>query len=370
MDKNKKMKKKIIKILMFIVYIIMGFGFGYLLGSLEIEGLLATMFASIVLLFLSIYITIIIHEGGHLIFGLLSGYKFVSFRIGQLNLIKNQDGYKLKRYGIAGTGGQCLLMPPEVDEGFNYPFILYNLGGGLLNLITAVAFLLLSFVVDNNIISVFLKILALVGLVLGLTNLIPMELAISNDGDNIRSLKKDENARRALWIQLALNAKLTNKARLRDIDEEWFYVPEGADLNNNLVNALIVNKASYYLDKGDIEKTKEQIDYILSGKIQIMDIFKYETLSTKMLLACMEEDHDLANSIYTKDLKKYIDQAKKYSPDKRVLLYAYNLLIKGNIEDAEVELSKLDKLAKSYPYEGESLSNLELVKKIDNIYKQ
>ena len=36
---------------------------------------------TILMLYAAILIQIIIHEGGHLVFGLLSGYKFSSFRI-------------------------------------------------------------------------------------------------------------------------------------------------------------------------------------------------------------------------------------------------------------------------------------------------
>ena len=64
---------------------------------------------------ISIYIHIIIHEGGHLLFGIISGYKFVSFRIASLTLVK-EDKFKFKRYSIPGTAGQCLMDPPEYNE--------------------------------------------------------------------------------------------------------------------------------------------------------------------------------------------------------------------------------------------------------------
>lgn len=62
-----------------------------------------------------IFIQIIIHEAGHLVFGLLSGYEFVSFRIGSITLAKYDNKYCFKRFHIAGTGGQCLMMPMVED---------------------------------------------------------------------------------------------------------------------------------------------------------------------------------------------------------------------------------------------------------------
>jgi len=44
-------------------------------------------------LVLGIFLQIIVHELGHLICGLLSGYKFVSFRIGSRMLIKIRGKY-------------------------------------------------------------------------------------------------------------------------------------------------------------------------------------------------------------------------------------------------------------------------------------
>ena len=85
-------------------------------------------------LILSFYLHIILHEGGHLVAGLASGYKFVSFRIGSVLWIKIQGKIRRKRLSLPGTGGQCLLDPPAMDGG-RFPAVLYNLGGGLANLI-------------------------------------------------------------------------------------------------------------------------------------------------------------------------------------------------------------------------------------------
>lgn len=79
-------------------------------------------------MYLAIILQIIIHEAGHLIGGILTGYKFSSFRIFNFMFIKENDKLKLKKLSLAGTGGQCLMSPPEFIEG-KVPYILYNLGG-------------------------------------------------------------------------------------------------------------------------------------------------------------------------------------------------------------------------------------------------
>ena len=107
----------------------------FVLRNVEEDGSILMMFIfALAIAFVSLYIHLILHEAGHLIFGLLSGYDFVSFRIGSLILVKEEGRYKFKRYSLAGTGGQCLMSPPDYNDG-NYPYVLYNLGGIIVNMI-------------------------------------------------------------------------------------------------------------------------------------------------------------------------------------------------------------------------------------------
>jgi len=98
--------------------------------------------AEIIIMYAAMLAQIIIHEAGHLVFGLFGGYRFRSFRVGSFMLIREGDKLKLRRMSLAGTAGQCLMTPPAYTE--NFPVTLYNLGGSLMNLITAVIFALLA----------------------------------------------------------------------------------------------------------------------------------------------------------------------------------------------------------------------------------
>lgn len=69
---------------------------------------------SIVAAVVAYFICVIVHEAGHLVCGLLTGYGFVSFRIFSFTFIREAGRLRVKRFAIAGTGGQCLLSPPEV----------------------------------------------------------------------------------------------------------------------------------------------------------------------------------------------------------------------------------------------------------------
>ena len=90
---------------------------------------------------------IIIHEGGHLVAGLLTGYRFVSFRIFSLTLIRKDGRYQWRNFSLGGTGGQCLMAPPlrpleEIDTRW------YNLGGVLANIVVSTLALVLMLCFD------------------------------------------------------------------------------------------------------------------------------------------------------------------------------------------------------------------------------
>lgn len=65
------------------------------MGNVQLSRLLLSCILSLVCLILAVFVQIILHEGGHLIFGLATGYRFVSFRVGSLTLIKEGGKFRL-----------------------------------------------------------------------------------------------------------------------------------------------------------------------------------------------------------------------------------------------------------------------------------
>ena len=143
-------------------------------GMLETVGV--SLLAILILLF-SIFLQVLLHEGGHLVCGLATGYRFVSFRIFNLTFIRKDGKLCIKRFSLAGTGGQCLLTPPERPLE-DIPTTLYNLGGVLANLLTAILAFLPLLTVDGlpYLLKFFLLMLSLIGILLAGMNGIPMKM--------------------------------------------------------------------------------------------------------------------------------------------------------------------------------------------------
>ncbi|MDE6367400.1 MAG: hypothetical protein K2L33_07440, partial [Muribaculaceae bacterium] len=111
-----------------------------MLSSLVDIRLLAAIVVAVVAGVVSFAISVPLHEAGHLLCGLLTGYKFVSFRIFNFTFIRTEGRLKVKRYAVAGTAGQCLLLPPDKSPE-QVPTGWYNIGGVLANML-AVAVML------------------------------------------------------------------------------------------------------------------------------------------------------------------------------------------------------------------------------------
>ena len=87
------------------VNIILGIAYGIFLGIMVINAItslsntqkillfsykLLFLILILIMFFLSNYLCAIIHESGHLIFGLISGFRFISFRIGSTIFLKEK----------------------------------------------------------------------------------------------------------------------------------------------------------------------------------------------------------------------------------------------------------------------------------------
>ena len=139
------MKKKIINGLLQILGImIVGGIIGYAVGKIAGDTLSKVDKPNIILFLITGVIAfvfhIIVHEAGHLFFGLLSGYKFISFRVFDFKIMKDENGkFKIRYERLAGTGGQCLMRAPEYIEG-KFKYKLYLLGGVMFNIVFSIIF--------------------------------------------------------------------------------------------------------------------------------------------------------------------------------------------------------------------------------------
>ena len=317
-------------------------------GMLETVGV--SLLAILILLF-SIFLQVLLHEGGHLVCGLATGYRFVSFRIFNLTFIRKDGKLCIKRFSLAGTGGQCLLTPPERPLE-DIPTTLYNLGGVLANLLTAILAFLPLLTVDGlpYLLKFFLLMLSLIGILLAGMNGIPMKMGgIGNDADNMCLLLKDSKSKQALVTQLRINALVQEGMRPKDMPAEWFSQTE--DINYK--DALQVTIAAY-----------NAFEKIMSHRHEVIGLLIKETACELLFTALVTKRTARAEELYTDELDTYIRQYKDVTSSKQRLLCALALYRDKDTAKAKEIYEATCQRKNKYLMQGEVSSDIALMKSI------
>lgn len=311
---------------------------------------------------LAFLVQIVLHEGGHLIFGLLSGYRFVSFNVMGIIWQKDENGrLRVGQMQIAGAGGQCLMAPPAYNGG-DFPFMLYNLGGVLVKLITAVIFALLAWVIPVAWVRILLMLLAIVGVVFAITNGLPIPVAaIQNDSKNLICIRRDMNARRAFWVQMSIAAELARGTRIKDMPADWFApMPEEA-MDNPIVSSVAVLNTSRLMDQLDFAGAEAEILRLMAREKGVMGLYRM-TMSCDGAICELVAGRpgSLTEALSAKENQQLM-KAMTTHPAILRTQYALALLRDKDAAKAEKLLAEFEKAAKKHPHPQEIVGERELI---------
>ena len=369
--KGKKKKLQWQQYIGIIIFMFVGAACGYLitmyvdLNDVEGQTLSKNLFSMgllFVFMYVGIFLQIIIHEGGHWFFGKMSGYKFSSFRIGSFMWVKENDKLRFHRFNIAGTGGQCLMEPPELKDG-KIPVILYNLGGSLMNVIASVGFLILHYVfLPAAYVPIILLMFSIIGFGIALMNGIPMRMGmVDNDGYNAWVLSHNKDAMRAFWIQMKANEQISKGIRLKDMPKEWFDLSDDESMKNSMVATIRVFACNRLMDEHRFEEADQQIKHLLQIESGIVGVHQNLLICDQIYCELIGENRpNRIRAKLTKGQKKFM-KAMKTFPSVLRTEYAYALLGEKDIDKAQKIKEQFEKCAKTYPYPSDIESEHELM---------
>lgn len=309
------------------------------------------------------YLNVIIHETGHLIGGLLSGYRFSSFRFGSIMWIKDNGKLRLRRMSLAGTGGQCLMKPPELKDGM-MPVALYNLGGIAANLLSAVVFFTI------HIITLSIPVIRTVyvfGFIIGIftagLNGIPMKLnGIANDGYNVLIFKREPDSVQSFWYQMKINEAISNGVRAKDMPSEWFTVPSDDKLKNHIHATIAVFACNRLMDEHRFTEADELMARLLCMDTGILDLYRHGMICDRIYCELIgAKRKDILDRLYTKEIKNFM-KTMKNNPSVLRTEYAYAMIAENNPEKAYKISLEFDKYTAKYPYRGEAEAEYELMR--------
>ncbi|MDY3023703.1 MAG: M50 family metallopeptidase [Streptococcus hyovaginalis] len=359
------MKKKIITIIQSIIYLLPFMYIGIYIGSKagDLSPLYLILFLGISILLL--FVTIIIHEAGHLLFGLWSGYQFSSFRVANLMWYKVGDKVKLTRFSIPGTGGQCIMLPPMEKE--TIPYFCYNAGGGILNVLVAGISWLVGVIWSDF--TFYTNIFAMFNALTGIANLIPMNGLVPNDGYNIFALYRSPKARKAFALGLWITGKQLLGTRIKDIDDSYFMELSEEDYSNPITVNAAIHGISRLLDRGDYGLACHEIEKLLSKPAAKLPEIYRQLLTLELLyFDLIKSDFTRLEENYDKAIQSTVKAMVKSTPSASRFLYAYEKFYEQNLESSKKWQDTFEKVCQTYPYAGDTEMERELMElAINNI---
>jgi len=316
---------------------------------------------------LALFVNTVLHEAGHMIGGLATGYRFMSFRIFTSSLVKTEKGYQWKKFNIPGTLGQCLMIPPTDTECEKIPYFWYNVSGVLANLVILVLTGLPLLLCDLPTVPFSICLMmTIVAAWMFVFNTIPMTPGgMPNDGKNILTLWQYPEQRTLFSNMLNAAAAQNDGMRLTEAPKEWF---ESSPLNDEWT---VMELAARNLSMGQLI---DQLDFgqaILVGE-EIMAIgnnlpiiYRMETASDLIYLYLAQEGPcERVTELFDKRTRRYIEGSAKYSAMKRVTLFAIELIVKERRDEAMKHYDAVKDHIDSFAAPGEARTALAVM---DNI---
>ncbi len=325
----------------------------------------ADYFSSFILWYISLFIisifmfiiSMIIHELGHMTFGILTGYKFLSIRFGSYMFVREENGIKLKRFSLAGTGGQCLMEPPELINN-QIPFVLYNMGGCIMNLIVCIPALIVIIINQLWLIDYIMSLFIGLNIISALMNGIPLKTReISNDGYNTLMLSKDKECIISFYKQMKIAALNHKNIRLKDMDESLFVY---SSLDNPLLQVVAIFKANRLLDMHQYDECRQLIEYLLSHCPNMIGVYKHLLINDLIYLLVIHNEDP--SSLLTQD---HIAMRKALKNMLSIIRtdYIYHKYYTKDLETMNKTYKLFNKICETYPYESEKESEKELMGK-------
>lgn len=325
--------------------------------------LIVRMLGVVVVMFASYLLHIILHEFGHLVGGTLSGYSLISFRVFNIIMVKEKNKMKIKKYAVADTAGECVMMPPEIKKG-KYPYVLFRVSGIAMNLFTAIIAIILLVVVNpigKYPWNMWCVIYAVVGIITSLYNGIPVIIdGIPNDGYVMLHMLESKEARLAVHSQLLIYAFLSKGGSYSDVPYEQFCFNSTGEIRNFLVIKVKMLEYKWHLEHLDFVQAAKCLEATNQFFNSLPRSQQYEINSEKMFIEILcEKDEDIISKLYNSDVRKYIEDSQDTLTKNRILM-AYNAGVKKDMREAHKNYMQLKSGAKAAPIKGETELQLML----------
>lgn len=301
------------------------------------------------------------HEAGHMVFGLLTGYRLTFYKVGPFEWISNEENkikFHLGNFSL-GILGQCLMYPPKYRKKGKKPFFWYN-AGGLIFSYLMIIILIILFIIGNKYLRYLMMPCVMISIFLALNNSIYIKNGI-NDVSNGVFISKNKKYINTIMYQLEVvgniirgkryGAKATwepyyetrlNHISLPVIELLLYNAIDHDDFNSALEYSKLLEK-NYHNCYFVIQKISVLFDLLYTDIVINNDINKFKrrfsriTKQEQKIICRPKTDLDLLFKIYQKIyhknyeisglVKQLINDETIYKGEKLSLEKRYNFLI-------------------------------------------
>ena len=220
-------------------------------------------------------------------------YQILSVNILGLLWYKDGDKSKFKFSGYDGLTGETRILPKKdvKKEPNPTPYLMFGTLFYVIEIIIAVVLFTVQKELKNEIftrISYFILVIAVIGGMILIYNILPFKLDATTDGYRMRMTSNKAN-------KIAFNELLRVEEAVRQ-GETDVEVATFSEITNFTAD-LNLNKVYMLLDKGEFQEAEKLLDIIIAGK---------ETISEKVYIRAR------AQKIYINIFTKPLEEAKEY----------------------------------------------------------
>lgn len=364
MKKKRSWKQVLSLIALFIFSGILGFSLLELFYAIPNLSFWDFIFAFFILV-ISFPLHIVLHEIGHLVAGLFSGYQFIMFRLFNWVWIKTENGVSKRKQSIQGLLGQALMTPPEnVDEP---PMLLYHSGGLIVNFFSALLLIGVGLKSSNPRVTLLLFISGLVALLLFILNIVPQK---GTDGYNISQIRKRPEALVEMTNILRLYGGMVRGESFVDLKR---YIPENLPRSFEDPNTvtLYTALAAAYFEEGDFDRASQIYRELWLKRKQLIHLHKPEVYITYLfsLLLTDPKHPDIRmiknNEIYKNSIENKAADIYKIQAAEAIYLEKDYKKAKGLLDEGKPLLATAPTVSEEnlerqfYSYLRDEISRLE-----------
>lgn len=328
-----------------LVILILAFNFTNFATALNYAGLTLLLLVS----------TLFIHEIGHVLFGVFSGYRFNYLTIGPVT-IENSDRLRIKRNeswflfgGVASCSPQTSNLSTIAKQ--HQRFVA---GGPILSLAAAVISLIIGMLMN----VVFITYFGFFNIFIFLVTILPYRGALKSDGRVLLELKKGGKQTEEFLISLLLVKEMSSPTHPKDWSEH--FVEQAKTLKPTADNIMVGYVLFYYtLVRDGYEKASailepfKQIPVTKQNKYALQFI-----IHIRQIDMVLNENYDEANILKLHELLNSMELIN-FRRSEAVLAK-----LRGNEEQAKLKISEaMNEIIKNkklfgFMYAEEELTNL------------